>query len=84
VNATGCDHKFSDIGPLPTSYGMMNVNTDPLFMDELAGDLHLMKPVNVMLFANPSASDIAGPAARDIEDELRTVATEMGADHVAR
>ncbi|HZJ63051.1 MAG TPA: right-handed parallel beta-helix repeat-containing protein [Kofleriaceae bacterium] len=84
VNATGCDHKFSDIGPLPTSYGMMNVNTDPLFMDELAGDLHLMKPVNVMLFANPSASDIAGPAARDIEDELRSVATEMGADHVAR
>jgi len=84
VNAAGCDHKLSDIGPLPASYGMMNVNTDPLFMDELAGDLHLMKPVNAMLFANPTASEIEGPAARDIEDELRTVRTEMGADHVAR
>ena len=84
VNVSGCDHKFSDVGPLPTSLGTMNVNTDPLFVDELAGDLRLRKPVNMTLYVTPSADDVAGPAARDIDDEQRSIATEMGADHVMR
>lgn len=84
VNAGGCDHASSDLGPLPAAFGTTNVNVDPVFRDELTGDLRLRAPISTMLYANPSADEIAGPAARDIDDEMRGVATEMGADHVSR
>jgi hypothetical protein len=82
VSATGCDHKLSDIGP--TAFGTMNVNTPPGFMDEQNGDLRLRKPLETQLFVNASTAELTGLAARDIENELRTTDTVMGADHVSR
>jgi hypothetical protein len=84
VNIAGCAHNFSDIGPVPGSFGTTNKNADPLFMNEMQGDLRLRKPLEPQLFRTVTTDEIAGPAARDIENELRTADTEMGADHVSR
>jgi hypothetical protein len=82
INSGGCEHALSVIGPVPAAFGT-NINTDPGFTDELAGDLHL-KQSDVRLHVNVSAGELAGPAARDIDDEPRGMPADMGADQVSR
>ena len=80
VNAAGCDHASSDIGP--EVFGS-NVTIEPGFIDENGGNLHLMRSQG-QLTVNPGSSDLTGLAARDIDDQPRSAPTDMGADHVAR
>jgi hypothetical protein len=80
VNAEGCDHTSSDIGPV--SFGT-NVNMEPGFIDETGGDLHLMRS-QTPLTVTPNPNELAGVAARDIDDQPRGTTTDLGADHVPR
>ena len=78
-----CDHTFSNIGPLPATFGTNNKNTDPGFMDENNGNLHLRQS-DPQLTVTPSSNELTGLAARDIDDQPRAATTDMGADHVPR
>jgi hypothetical protein len=80
VNAAGCDHASSNIGP--EMFGT-NAMIEPGFIDENGGNLHLMRSQS-QLTVNPGSNDLTGLAARDIDDQPRSAPTDMGADHVAR
>jgi hypothetical protein len=80
VSAGGCDHASSDIGPVTSG---TNVNMEPGFIDETGGDLHLMRS-QAPLTVNLNTTELTGLAERDIDDQPRGAATDMGADYVPR
>jgi hypothetical protein len=80
VNAGGCDHTSSDIGP--ETFGT-NVNMEPGFIEETGGNLHLMHS-QARLTVTPNTNELAGLAQRDIDGHTRGATTDMGADHVPR
>jgi Right handed beta helix region len=82
VNAGGCQHISSDIGPLPSSPTASNFNSDPRFQDEANGDLHLMSDSPVRRLVQPQAPDVTGIAASDFDGDTRMSVPmlDLGAD----
>ncbi len=84
VEVDGCKYSFNDIGPLAVVAGSSdgtNINVDPMFANQTNGNLHLLPGTPLLDSADPAAM-ITGVAAVDIDDEQRTLPTEMGADAV--
>jgi len=81
VNAGGCAHVLSDIGPFPAVPTASNFNVDPGFVDETNGDLRLKSDSRVL--TKVEAPDLSGLAAFDIDGEMRVGATDLGADQVS-
>jgi hypothetical protein len=67
-------------GVLPPGRG--NSSVDPLFVNQLIGDLHVRAGSPVRRAADPS-SNLTGLAARDIDGDVRAHPTaDIGADEV--
>ena len=84
IEANGCRYAFNDIGPMPVALALDagdNINTNPLFVNQTSGDLHLQSGTPLIDSADPVAV-ITGAAAIDLDDDQRTLPTEMGADAV--
>jgi hypothetical protein len=86
VSGAGCSYIFSDIGPVGVGTTDSNNNSDPMFADEAAGNLHLLPTSVVIQKADPTAT-LDGLAAKDIDGDLRVkagaeMAADMGADQV--
>jgi hypothetical protein len=80
VAGSNCNYSFSDIGPVGID---SNLSVDPMFQDEIAGDLHLTNGSPLVRGADPNA-DLTGLAARDINGDLRVAPADIGADQVPR
>jgi hypothetical protein len=84
VNVAGCGHTSSSIGPFPNPPGISNFAGDPGFQSEATGDLHLKADSGVRQKANATAAELGGPAAKDIDSELRSSPVDLGADQAPR
>jgi hypothetical protein len=73
-----CLHTYSDVGPMP-ALGSTNIAMDPLFTNEATGNVHLGATSPARRAADPAA-DVGGPAAKDIDGEMRSLPADMGAD----
>ncbi|HSS03423.1 MAG TPA: right-handed parallel beta-helix repeat-containing protein [Kofleriaceae bacterium] len=82
VNVAGCAHVSSDIGPFPTPPALTNFNSDPGFLDEANGNLHLKSDSSVLHKA--PAPDLTGLAAIDIDGDMRLTPVDLGADQVTK
>jgi hypothetical protein len=77
-NGSGCNYRFSDIGQIPV-VDVSDINVNPAFQDEGAGNLHLTKDSMVRGKADPGLVP-SGMAAQDIDGEARSAPADMGAD----
>jgi hypothetical protein len=77
----GCTHAHSIVRPGALPAGPSNSASDPMFVNMASGNLHL-KPDSPALGAADPASDLTGPAARDIDGQLRKAPADIGADEV--
>jgi hypothetical protein len=66
-------------GILPPGIG--NSSIDPQFVNTTIGDLHLRANSPARRNADPN-SDLSGPAARDIDGDLRITPADVGADQI--
>ena len=73
-----CSASYSDVGP-DASPGVSNINMDPLFVNLLQNDFHLMNTSPAKDLADPLAT-----LANDIDGDTRPqgVERDMGADEV--
>lgn len=76
-----CTHEYSIVRPGVLPSGRGNASVDPLFVDPLAGDLHIRADSPARRAADPSSS-LTGFAARDIDGDVRTSPADIGADEV--
>jgi hypothetical protein len=88
VGGNGCNHTYSDIGPIGVAVTNGNMNFDPGFVDELSGNLHLMPASMAAHLANPQAA-LTGLPAKDIDGDPRIptgieMAADMGADQISK
>jgi hypothetical protein len=74
-----CTHTYSIVRPGTVPPGAGNSSMDPMFVNSTTGDLHL-KPGSPALGAADPSSDLTGPAARDIDGDMRTHPADIGAD----
>jgi hypothetical protein len=82
-SGAGCSFAFSDIGPMGIGSANSNMNTDPMFLNEASGDLHLNKDSPVVGKADPNAT-LSGLAAKDIDGQPRIAPADIGADQLPR
>jgi hypothetical protein len=75
----GCMHEYSLVYPGPVLPGIGNSIADPLFVNPVQEDLHLMAGSPARGAADP-ASDLTGPAELDIDGDRRTSPADIGAD----
>jgi hypothetical protein len=83
VNNIGCSYIFSDIGPTGIIPLDSNTNTDPMFEDEITGNLHLTKDSIARHAANP-ATILNVLSAKDIDGNDRANPFDMGAHQFPR
>jgi hypothetical protein len=74
-----CMHAYSIVRPGMVPPGAGNSNADPLFLNTTTGDLHVQPGSPALRAADPN-SDLTGPAARDIDGDLRISPADIGAD----
>lgn len=74
-----CTHTYSIARPGTVPSGTGNSGADPLFVDTVTGNLHIMLTSPARGMADPS-SDLTGIAARDLDGDARTNPADMGAD----
>jgi hypothetical protein len=77
----GCMHTYSIVRPGVLPAGPSNSASDPMFVNMAMGNLHLKAGSPALGAADP-ASDLTGPAARDIDGQLRKAPADIGADEV--
>jgi hypothetical protein len=76
-----CAHVYSIARPGTVPGGTGNSPMDPLFVNTLTGNLHLMPGSPAIGAADPS-SGLTGFAELDIDNQKRTSPAEMGADEI--
>jgi hypothetical protein len=76
-----CAHAYSIARPGTMPPGAGNSNMDPLFANTTTGDLHVSAGSPALGAADPN-SDLTGPAARDIDGDVRAAPADLGADEV--
>lgn len=74
-----CLHAYSISRPGAVPTGTGNIATDPMFVDDAAGNLHL-KAGSPARGAGDPASDLTGIAALDIDGDMRVSPPDIGAD----
>jgi hypothetical protein len=76
-----CAHTYSIARPGMLPAGTGNASVDPLFVNTTTGDLHIRTGSPALGAADPN-SDLTGPAARDIDGDVRAARADIGADEV--
>jgi hypothetical protein len=76
-----CSHSFSILHPPPSPPLGTNSGSDPMFVDEAKGDLHIQATSPARHYADPTAY-LTGIASHDIDGDLRVAPADIGADQV--
>jgi hypothetical protein len=74
-----CMHAYSIARPGTVPSGTGNSSMDPLFQNTTMGDLHVKAGSPALGAADP-ASNLTGPAERDIDGDVRSNPADIGAD----
>jgi hypothetical protein len=72
-----CTHAYSIVQPGSVPGGATNIGSDPMFVSEATGDLHLQSASPARGKADP-ASDLTGIAQRDIDGIARITPADIG------
>jgi hypothetical protein len=74
-----CTHEYSIVRPGTMPPGAGNSSADPMFVNTTTGDLHLNPGSRALSAADPN-SNLTGPAARDVDGDIRISPADIGAD----